>query len=80
MSSSTDKTRQQLVSSIRKTKTTAASKKTAVNKTPQPVTRPAKTTKEAVSTTTGKRSAKVEVGSRPETPDPYRGGCRVWPD
>ena len=77
---STDRTRQQLVDSMRKTKTAAASKKTAGNKTPQPATRAAKTTKKAASTTTGKRSAKVEVGSRPETPDPYRVGCRVWPD
>lgn len=78
--SSTDKTRQQLVNSMRKTKATATGKKTAANKTPQPVTRPAKTTKETASTTSGKRSAKVEAGSRPETRDPYRVGCRVWPD
>ena len=78
--SSTDKTRQQLVDSMRKTKAAAASKKTAGNNTPQPATRAAKTTKKAASTTTGKRSVKVEVGSRPETRDPYRVGRRVWPD
>ena len=78
--SSTDKTRQQLVDSMRKTKAVAASKKTAGNKTLRPATRAAKTTKKAASTTTGKRSVKVEVGSRPETRDPYRVGRRVWPD
>ena len=78
--SSTDKTRQQLVDSMRKTKAAAASKKTAGSTTPRPATRTAKTTKKAASTTTRKHSTKVEVGSRPETPDPYRVGCRVWPD
>ena len=83
--SSTDKTRQQLVDSMRKTKAAAASKKTvskktAGNKTRRPATRAAKTTKKASLTTTAKRSVKVEVGSRPETRDPYRVGRRVWPD
>jgi hypothetical protein len=78
--SSTDKTRQQLVDSMRKTKAAAASTNTAGNKAPRPTTRAAKTTKKAASTTKAKRSAKVEVRSRPETPDPYRVGRRVWPD
>jgi len=78
--SSTDKTRQQLVDSMRKTKAAAASKKTTGNKTPRPATRAAKASKKTASTTTGKRSAKVEAGSRPGTPDPYRVGRRVWPD
>ena len=78
--STTDKTRQQLVDSMRKTKAAEARKKTVANKMPQPATRAAKTTKKAASTTTGKRSVKVGVGSQQETPDPYRVGSRVWPD
>jgi len=75
--STTDKTRQQLVDSMRETKAAAASKKTAGNKTPRPATRAAKTTKKAASPAS---SAKVEAGSGTETPDPYRVGRRVWPD
>ena len=61
--SSTDKARQQLVDSMRKTKAAAASKKTAGKKTPRPATRVAKTTRKAASPATGKGSAKVEMGS-----------------
>jgi hypothetical protein len=78
--SSTDKTRQQLVDSMRKTKAATAGRKAAGNETPRPAARAAKATKKAASTTTGKRSADVEVESRPETRDPYRAGRRVWPD
>ena len=81
MSSSTDKTRQQLVDSIRKTKAAAAGKTTAVNKkSPQPVSRTAKTTKKAAATTAGKRPLKLRGDPGREIRDPYRVGRRVWPD
>ena len=78
--STTDKTRQQLVDSMRKTKAGAAGKKTvARSKAAQPADRTTKTAKKAAVTTAGKQSAKEAV-SRPETRDLYQAGRRVWPD
>ena len=78
--STTDKTRQQLVDSMRKTKAGAAGKKTvARSKATRPAGRTTKTTKKAAATTVGKQPAK-EAGSRPKTRDSYCAGQRVWPD
>ena len=73
---SKDKTRQQLVDSMRKTKAAAAVKKTAEAK-PRQAARNAKVGRGAPAAT--KRSARV-VGAPAEAPDPYRVGSRVWPD
>jgi len=78
--STTDKTRQQLVDSMRKTKTAAAGKTTAVNKAPRPVRRKAKTVQHAAATSAGKHSATATGLSRPGTSDSYQAGRRVWPD
>ncbi|MGB5301494.1 MAG: hypothetical protein WBN08_18980 [Thiogranum sp.] len=78
--STTDKTRQQLVDSMRKTKAGAAGKTAAGSNSPRPVKKTARTTKKAAATPAAKRSAKTAAGSRPEMRDPYRAGRRVWPD
>ena len=78
--STTDKTRQQLVDSMRKTKAGAAGKTAAGSNSPRPVKKTAGTTKKPAATPAAKRSAKTEAGSRPEMRDPYRAGRRVWPD
>ena len=80
---STDKTRQQLVDSMRKTKAAAAGKTAAVNKkSPQPVSRKArpKRAKNAAATSAGKHSADAAGGSRSGNSDSYQAGRRVWPD
>ena len=79
--SSTDKTRQQLVDSMRKTKAAAAGKTAAVNKkSPQRVNRKVKSTKNAAATMAGKHSANATGGSRSGNSDSYQAGRRVWPD
>jgi hypothetical protein len=83
--SSSDKTRQQLMDSMRKTKAGAASKKASENKaagskTSQPAAPAPTAKKKAARTTTRKHPAKVEVASQVETSDPYSAGRRVWPD
>jgi hypothetical protein len=78
--SSTDKTRQQLVDSMRKTKADAAGKTPAVNKAPRPVRRKVKKVKDAAATSAGKHSANATGGSRSGTSDSYQTGRRVWPD
>ena len=76
----TDKTRQQLVDSMRKTKTAAASKTAGRSKAPRPANRTAKSAKKTAASTAVKRSAKVEEQSGPGTRDSYQAGRRVWPD
>jgi len=81
--SSTDKTRQQLVDSMRKTKAAAAGKTAAVNKkSPRPVKRKVtpKRAKDAAATIAGKHSANATGGIRSGTSDSYQAGRRVWPD
>jgi len=79
--SSTDKTRQQLVDSMRKTKAAAAGKTTAVNKkSPRPVKRKVRSAKNAAATIAGKPLANATGGSRSGTSDSYQAGRRVWPD
>ena len=81
--SSTDKTRQQLVDSMRKTKAAAAGKTPAVKKkSPQPVNRKAKPkrTNNAAATIAEKHSANATGRSRPVNSDSYQTGRRVWPD
>ena len=76
----TDKTRQQLVDSMRKTKTAAASKTAGRSKAPRPANRTAKSAKKTAATAAEKRSAKVEGVSPARTQDSYQMGGRVWPD
>lgn len=78
--SATDKTRQQLVNSMRKTKAAAADKPVARSKASRPASRTVKAAKKPAATTARKRSAKVEGGSRPGIGDSYQVGRRVWPD
>jgi hypothetical protein len=79
--SSTDKTRQQLVDSIRKTKAAAAGKTPAViKKSPQRVSRKVTSTKNAAATIAGKQPANATGGSWSGNSDPYQVGRRVWPD
>jgi len=81
--STTDKTRQQLVDSMRKTKAAAAGKTSAVNKkSPQRVNRKVtpKRAKNAAATIAGKHSANATGGPRSGNSDSYQAGRRVWPD
>ena len=72
--STTDKTRQKLMESMRKTKA-AASNKTDSNKpTSAPVAAP-KTKPVSRQKDPKKQSVKVQPGS-----DPYQSGRRIWPD
>ena len=80
---STDKTRQQLMDSMRKTKASAAAKKASVKKrTSQPATRKAQPMRasNAAATGAGKQSANAAGVSRSVNPDAYQAGRRVWPD
>ena len=88
----TDKTRQKLVNSMRKSKDEASKKpvpKTATTKTSSP----AKTRPQTKTTTTTRASTKstrdsgaaaktvaAKAGSARVASDPYQGGRRVWPD
>jgi hypothetical protein len=63
--SATDKTRQQLVDSMRKTKAAAAGKPAARSKASRSASGTAKGEKKPAATAAGKRSAKVEGASRP---------------
>lgn len=78
--STTDKTRAQLMASMRKTRATAAGKTAASVKAARPVNRTAKSAKKTAASTAVKRSAKVEEQSGPGTRDSYQTGRRVWPD
>jgi hypothetical protein len=78
--STTDKTRQQLMASMRKTKTTAAGQPAAGGKAPRPVSRTAKSTRKTAAGAAAKRSVKVAGGPRTGTLDSYQAGRRVWPD
>jgi hypothetical protein len=78
--STTDKTRQQLVASIRKTKTAAAGQTAARSKAPRPVSRTARSAKKPPAGATRKRAVKAAGESRTETLDSYQAGRRVWPD
>jgi hypothetical protein len=78
--STADKTRQQLVESMRKTKAAAAGKTAARSKAPRPVKRTAKSAKKAAATVAEKHSADVLDGSRPGARGSYQLGRRVWPD
>lgn len=78
---STDKTRQQLVDSMRKTKAAAARKTTTVKRpAPQPAKRKARPVKNAAAPVAGKHSASATGGSRSGSRDSYQAGRRVWPD
>ena len=87
----TDKTRQKLVNSMRKSKDTAASgsvPKTGTATKRSPSKAPAKSTKKAAAKTGTKSvqrsaaSAKTiaTTGSRRVSVDSYQQGLRVWPD
>ena len=81
--SSTDKTRKQLMDSMRKTKAAAANKPTVKKKAPQPVRRKAqpKRASNAAATSTGKQPTNAAMGeSRSIDSDAYQAGRRVWPD
>jgi hypothetical protein len=78
--STTDKTRQQLVASMRKTKAAAAGQTAARSKAPRPVTRTAKGAEKSAARATGKRSVKVAGARQTGTQDSYQAGRRVWPD
>ena len=80
---STDKTRQQLMDSMRKTKAAAAGKKQTVKKqAPQPVRQKAKTmhASNAAANSTGKDSVNTTGESPSVNLDSYQAGRRVWPD
>jgi hypothetical protein len=76
----TDKTRQQLMATMRKTKSAAAGKTAAGSKAPRPANRTAKRTSKAVTTKLVKRPVKAEGTLRTGTRDLYQAGRRVWPD
>ena len=81
--STTDKTRQQLMDSMRKTKAAAAATKPTVKKkTSQPVRRKAqpKRASNVAATSTGKQPANAMGDSRSVNPDAYQAGRKVWPD
>jgi len=78
--STTDKTRQQLVASIRKTRVAAAGKTATTGKAPRPVNRTAKSTKKTAASAAGKPPVEVEGGFRTGSRDSYQAGRRVWPD
>lgn len=78
--STTDKTREQLVASMRKTKTTAAGRTAAGSKTPRQAGRTAKSASKTAAGAARKRPVKAAGGSRAETRDSYQAGRRVWPD
>lgn len=78
--STTDKTRQQLMASMRKTRVTAAGKTATTDKAPRPVNRTAKSTKKTAASAAGKLPVKVEGGGRTGARDSYQAGRRVWPD
>lgn len=82
--SSTDKTRQKLMASMRKTKAgsgssasqAATGKKTATKSAPKTARKAAATPGKAGAGKTARDKAKP----RPVVADPYQGGRRVWPD
>jgi len=76
----TDKTRQQLMATMRKTKSAAAGKTAAGSKAPRPANRTAKRTSKAVTTTPVKRPVKAEGTLPAVRRDLYQAGRRVWPD
>ena len=78
--STTDKTRQQLVDSMRKTRAGTAGKTTATRKASRPANRTAKSAKKTAATAAEKRSTNVAGASRAKKRDPYQVGRRVWPD
>lgn len=90
--SNTDKTRQKLVNSMRKTKGTAASgsvPKTATTTTRSSSKAPAKTKKAATTKTrtrptpdtgTSAKSVVTTASTRRVAVDSYQYGLRVWPD
>ena len=78
--STTDKTRQQLVDSMRKTRAGTAGKTTATRKASRPASRTAKSAKKTAATAAEKRSTNVAGASRAGTRDSYQVGRRVWPD
>ena len=80
---STDKTRQRLMDSMRKTKAAAAGKKATVKKsTPRTASRKVQPQRanNAPATSAGKQSADAAGVSRSVNPDAYQSGRRVWPD
>jgi hypothetical protein len=80
--SSTDKTRQQLMASMRKTKAAAANKPSVKKKASQPVRRKAqpKRASNATATSTGKQPTYALGESCSVDSDAYQAGRRVWPD
>jgi hypothetical protein len=78
--STTDKTRQQLVASMRKTKTAAASRTAAGSKAPRQAGRTAKSAKKTAAGAVRKRAVKAAGRSPAGTRDSYQAGRRVWPD
>ena len=76
----TDKTRQQLMATMRKTKTAAAGKAAAGSKAARLVNRTAKRAGKAVTTAPVKRPVKAEETLPAGRRDLYQAGRRVWPD
>ncbi|MGD8498423.1 MAG: hypothetical protein PVG82_05925 [Chromatiales bacterium] len=78
--SDTDKTREKLLSSIRKTKAGATAKTEPAPEPAEPArpSTPARRSATSKAATTTSRAQRAP--QRQETQDPYQGGRRVWPD
>ena len=75
----TDKTREKLLSSIRKTKAAADKEAAATPETPAPPIPSAPAASAPASRASAASAAKTKRPAMPAT-DPYRSGRRVWPD
>ena len=81
--SDTDKTREKLLSSIRKTKAGATAKTEPAPepaKPAQPSTPARRSATPKAASTKSRASRSQRAPQRQDTTDPYQGGRRVWPD
>lgn len=78
--SSTDKTEEKLLSSMRRTKAAAADKSAKPQSQPAPATRDKPTTQRAQRKTAAASKTKPASSSSVGQGDPYQSGRRIWPD